>query len=246
MSDTIKNMAFWLSTPSPMMVEIASDNGFTKLVFDLEHGAFDQSQLNTFIPFCKALGFEVFAKVLGPDAVPIQQALDYGADGVIIPHIEGVDHAREVTAFAKYPPLGSRSYAAGRIVRYSALKDGFFVGENKKVKCYPMVESSAALKDIEAILSLPTVDGLFVGPSDLALSRGRPTYCFNDDDRSDIAVIADAAKKYQKPWIMPAWTENERAFSRDYKADWMVVLSEQGVACDGLVSGLKNIVAETR
>ncbi|MFC3051863.1 HpcH/HpaI aldolase family protein [Kordiimonas pumila] len=241
MHSKFKNFAFWLSTPNPMMVEAAHDKGLTRLVLDLEHGAFDQSQLNMFIPFCKALGFEICAKVLAPEAMAIQQALDFGADAVIIPHVEGVDHAREVTAHAKYPPLGNRSYAAGRIVRYDALPAGFFQNENNRVKCYPMVESSAALTDVEAILALPTVDGLFVGPSDLALSRGRSTYCFDGDDRTDIKRIAVAAEKFKKPWIMPAWTQAERQFSLENNAAWLVALNEFGVAMAGLGAGLTQI-----
>ncbi len=244
MSEKHRKLAFWLSTPNAMMVEIARDMGFARLVLDLEHGGFDQSQLNMFIPFCQALGFELYAKVLGPETEPIQQALDFGADGVIIPHVEGLDHAREVTASAKYPPLGKRSYAAGRIVRYRGLTDGFFSRENSKIKCFPMIETSAALKDVGNILGLPTVDGVFVGPSDLALSRGRETYAFTEDDRHDIEAIAEAARAYGKPWIMPAWTAEERAFSRSFGAEWMVVLAEQGIAVNGMQQGLNEIQRE--
>lgn len=241
MKDSTRN-AFWLSSPNPMLAELAHDLGFTILVLDLEHGVFDQGELNCFMPLCRALGFEVYAKVLGPDAVPIQQALDFGASGVIIPHIEGVEHARGVTAFAKYPPLGLRSFAAGRIVRYGGVPDGFYASENTRIKCFPMVESAAALAEVEGILDLPTVDGVFVGPTDLALARGRSGYRFDQDDRADIEKIARAARRSGKPWIMPAWTGAEYRFSIDHGVAWMVVLSEQGIAFDGMRSGLEAVV----
>lgn len=236
-------MAFWLSTTSPMMVELARNFGFTKLVFDLEHGLFDQSALDMFTPFCRALGFEVYAKVLGPNAPAIQQALDFGADGVIIPHIEDIEHAREVTAFAKYPPLGTRSYAAGRIVTYGAPPLGFFEDSNRRIQCFPMVESAAALADVGAIAQLPTVDGLFVGPTDLALSCGRPSYLFDDADRDDLTAIAGAAMAAGKPWIMPAWTEAERRFSIARDVGWMVTLSDHGVARGGFAAAVTTMSA---
>ena len=236
--------AFWLSTTNTMMVEVAHDQGFTKLVFDMEHGVFDQSEMNMFVPFCKALGFEVYAKVLGPEAVPIQQALDFGVDGVIIPHIEGASHAAVVSGFAKYPPLGTRSFAAGRIIGYGGIPEDFYTASNATIKCFPMIESAAALDDIADIIALPTVDGVFVGPTDLALSRGRSGYVFNTEDQADIQSIADAANKYGKPWVMPAWGCAERAFSTANNVDWMVVLDEHGVAVSGLVSGLTAIKAE--
>lgn len=244
MSDNTNSMGFWLSNTSPMMVELAHDFGFRRLLLDLEHGAFDQSKLDMFIPFCRALGFEVFAKVLGPDAPAIQQALDFGADGVVIPHIGNVEHARVVTGFAKYPPLGARSYAAGRIVTYGAPSEDFFSATNARIACFPMFESTEALADVEAIAALPTVDGLFVGPTDLALSCGRPRYTFDHDDQADIAKIAAAAAKAGKPWIMPAWTAAERSFSREHSADWMVTLSDHGVSRGGFASALQAMGGE--
>ncbi|MCP3731057.1 aldolase/citrate lyase family protein [Sphingomonas sp. MG17] len=244
MHDHAAGNAFWLSTTSPMMVELAKDFGFTRLVFDLEHGLFDQSALDLFTPFCRAMGFEVYAKVLGPNAPAIQQALDFGADGVIIPHVEGIEHAREVTGFAKYPPLGTRSYAAGRIVTYGAPPPGFFEDSNARIKCYPMVESAAALADIGSIAQLPTVDGLFVGPTDLALSCGRQRYAFDDADRAALAAIATAARAAGKPWIMPAWTEGERRFSREHGVGWMVTLSDHGVARGGFAGAVPAMSAE--
>ncbi len=236
--------AFWLSSTNPMMVELAKDFGFRRLVFDLEHGLFDQSALDMFTPFCRAMGFEVYAKVLGPNAPAIQQALDFGADGVIIPHVETLDHAREVTGFAKYPPLGTRSYAAGRIVTYGAPPKGFFSDTNERIKCFPMVESSAALADVAAIAALPTVDGLFVGPTDLALSCGRECYAFDDADRRALAAIGDAAAAAGKPWIMPAWTAAERRFSRAHGVAWMVTLSDHGVARGGFAAAMTAMSAE--
>lgn len=245
MSDSVSEMAFWLSTTSPMMVELAHDHGFMRLVLDLEHGVFDQSEIDMFIPFCRALGFTIYAKVLGPDAQAVQQALDFGADGVIIPHIEDVEHARRTTAFAKYPPLGARSYAAGRIVTYGAPAEDFFTATNARIACYPMIESAAALADVEAIAALPTVDGLFVGPTDLALSCGRPRYAFDADDQAALETIAAAAARAGKPWIMPAWTASERSFSRKQGVSWMVTLSEHGVSRGGFRAAIESMERET-
>ena len=65
-------------------------------MLDIEHGSFDLAALDRFIPFARQLGFRVMAKVLAPERSPIQQALDFGADAVVIPHIQGEAHARQV------------------------------------------------------------------------------------------------------------------------------------------------------
>ncbi|MEX2647805.1 MAG: aldolase/citrate lyase family protein, partial [Alphaproteobacteria bacterium] len=195
-------LAFWLSTPHAAACEIGRALGYGRLVLDVEHGVFDLDGLDRIIAYAKALGFKVFAKVLGPEPVPIMQALDFGADGVIVPHIEGVAHARAVCAWAKYPPRGKRSFAGGRTVGYDAPGEDFFDSEDKRTQCLPMIESAAALADVAAIASLATVDGLFVGPSDLSLARGRGKYRQTEADAADLAAIAAAARAAAPPWVL--------------------------------------------
>ena len=240
----LSGIAFWLSTPHTAMVEIAHGLGFRRVVLDVEHGVFDQERTDRLIVFARALGLEVHAKVLGPEAIPIQQALDMGCDSVIIPHIDGVEHAAHACAAAKYPPLGVRSFAGGRTVAYDAPPEGWYEAENRRQRCYPMIESAAALSDIEAILALDTVDGVFVGPSDLALSQGRGGYRFDTEDQADLVAIAEAANKAGKPWIMPGWTPAERRLARTLGTAWMVVADETGSLFAGLEATLAAVAAE--
>jgi len=236
----MKKLAIWLSTPNHIMVEIARDLGYRRFVLDIEHGLFDLADTDRLIALIKASGCQVYGKVLGPETIPIQQALDMGCDGVIIPHIEDVDHARKVTLAAKYPPLGIRSFSGTRPAGYGGAPQEYYERENHHTRCYPMVESAAALQDIEAILALPTVDGVFVGPSDLSLSRGRGAYRNNDEDKADLRRIAAAAAAAKKPWIMPAWTDAERILSDQLGAHFMVVADETGSLKWALAEAMKT------
>jgi 4-hydroxy-2-oxoheptanedioate aldolase len=230
--------AVWLSTPHHQLVEIAFGLGCRKFVLDIEHGYFDLDPTDKLVALIRALGAEVYAKVLGPETIPIQQALDIGCNGVIIPHIGSVEHARQVTLAAKYPPLGNRSFSGTRPARYDAVRQDYYTRENAQTLCLPMVESAEALADIEAILALPTVDGVFVGPSDLSLSRGRGAYAKTEADFADLRRIAAAAKAAGKPWIMPAWAPVERSLARDLGADWQVTVDEYGALWTGIEQGL--------
>jgi 4-hydroxy-2-oxoheptanedioate aldolase len=180
------------------------------------------------------------AKVAAPDRASIQQPLDFGAGGVIIPHVGNADHAASVTAFAKYPPLGSRSFAGGRTVEYDAPTHDFFEIENKRAMCLPMIETAEALEAVEEIAALATVDGLFVGPSDLSLRRGRGCYRRTAADRSDLERIAQAAAAARKPWIMPAWSAEEQQWARDFGAHLQIVAEEQAILADGLKAVLSK------
>jgi 4-hydroxy-2-oxoheptanedioate aldolase len=224
-------IATWMTTPHVQHAEIAKDCGFEHLVLDIEHGTFDLGALDAFIGFARAIGMGLHAKVLGPTVEAIQQALDFGADSVIIPHILDAAHAEAVCAAAKYPPLGRRSFAGGRCMGYTRQTDAYFPAENLRVQCWPMCETAESLADIDNILALPTVDGIFMGPSDLSLSRGRPNYHFTDDDRLDIAKVAEACAAAGKDWVMPGWRADERAFAmaQARKPAMMVVGPQYGI-----------------
>lgn len=231
--------AVWLSTPHQALVEIACELGARRFVLDIEHGLFELDATDKLVALIRALGAEVYAKVLGPEAIPIQQALDIGCSGVIIPHIGDVAHARRVTAAAKYPPLGTRSFSGTRPARYDAVDPEYYDRENAATRCYPMVETAEALEDVEAILALPTVDGVFVGPSDLSLKRGRGAYRKTAEDTADLKRIAAAARAAGKAWIMPAWSAGERELSRAEGADFMVTVDEYSALWTGLEAGLR-------
>lgn len=222
-------LACWLTQPTIPHIEIAHHFGFRKIVLDVEHGTFDLSTLDSTIAFCKALQFTVYAKVLGPQMEAIQQALDFGADAVVIPHIGDVAHAAAVTKAAKYPPLGNRSFSGGRPSSYGPATDTYGRDQNARIKCFPMIESAEALADVELIAALPTVDGLFAGPTDLSLTQGRPRYSFSAADQSDLVRIAKAAKAAGKSWIMPAWTPPERVLADANGAEVIVVGAQFGL-----------------
>jgi 4-hydroxy-2-oxoheptanedioate aldolase len=235
-----KDLGCWLAAPDIVFIEIAAQVGYGTLVLDVEHGTLDLKDLDRLIPFARALGMDVLVKVEGPRAEPIQQALDFGANGVVIPHIAGVEHARTICAAAKYPTLGTRSYAGARTVRYGAPTDSYFDDDNRATKCFPMIETAEALADVEAILSLPSVDGVFVGPSDLSLTSGRGRYRFTDEDRKDIALIARTCRSAGKPWLMPAWSPSEQAFATEYGTSVQVVVEQQSAMHAGLVAALQG------
>lgn len=239
----MNNIALWMSQPHLGYLEIARACGIRSLVIDLEHGTFDLATLDQFLAYTKAIGMPTLTKVIAPNAESIQQALDFGSDGVIVPHVLGIEHAREVTRAAKYPLAGNRSYCGGRVFGYTGPTSGALEAENRRTKCYAMVETAESLEDVEKIIELDTVDGLFPGPSDLALSRGRGSYAFTDADRADLKRVAAAARNAGKPWVMPAWTLAERQFAIDQGAELLVVASQSGTIRAGImatINALKN------
>ncbi|WP_322062782.1 aldolase/citrate lyase family protein [Paraburkholderia sp. J63] len=234
MTLSTSHLGLWFSGPNIATAEIAHCIGFRVAILDIEHGTFDLDALDRFIPFLKAKQFEVFAKVLGPTREAIQQALDFGADAVIIPHISGVEEARRVCAYSKLPPLGDRSLAGGRTTNFMYPPDSWIDEQDKRTRCYPMIEDENALREVAGILDLPTVDGVFIGPTDLSIRRGRGIYKKQDGDWDDLRSIAAAAKAAGKPWLFPAWSPEERAFAVKHGAHRMFIAMEQVALAHGL------------
>lgn len=223
----------WLSDGSTAIGEIVAGLGYDFVVLDIEHGAFDLTTLERFIPLLKGLGLEVLSKVLVPERGAIQQALDFGSDGVIIPHIEDAQHAERITRYAKFAPLGTRSLAGGRTMRYSGYDDAWITAQNRDIKVFPMVEDAGALRDIEAIAALPTVDGIFIGPGDLSLLRGRGVLRHTEEDFTDFRQVVAAARANGKPWVLPAWTTVEKEFAIAEQADYVLLVMQHAAITEG-------------
>lgn len=223
----------WLSDGSVSIGEIVANLGYDFVVLDIEHGSFDLATLERFIPVLKGLGLEVLAKVLVPERGAIQQALDFGADGVIIPHVEGLEHAKKVTDYAKFFPLGSRSLAGGRTMGYAGYDDEWVAKQNRTIKVFPMVEDAGALRDVEEIAKLDTVDGIFIGPGDLSLMRGRGAYRQTEADFEDFRKVIAAARANDKPWVLPAWTTIEKEFAVKEQADYALLVMQHPAIAEG-------------
>ena len=140
--DPSHRWAAWLSGSNTAAAEIVRDLGYGAVVLDIEHGSFDLADLERFVPFLRAIGLRVLAKVLAPERGPIQQALDFGADVVVIPHVENLAHAVAVCAYGKFPPRGDRSFAGGRTARYSGFDDVWVAAQDAKTQVYPMIEDA--------------------------------------------------------------------------------------------------------
>ena len=121
---------------------------------------------------------------------------------MIIPRIEGAEQAALIWTAVKYPLLGNTKSWGGRCMGFKRQTGEHFPAENHCVQCRPMCETAKSLVDIEAILGLPTIDGIFISSTDLSLSRCRPNCYFTDEDRTDIATVAAAFAKVGKAPVL--------------------------------------------
>jgi 4-hydroxy-2-oxoheptanedioate aldolase len=148
----------WSVIPSPLSVRLLAAAGLDYVVIDLQHGGAAEADLPAMTSAIRLAGATPIGRVRHAHPADIGRALDLGCAGVIVPNVDSAAQARQVAGAVRYPPAGYRS--AGGVL---AAAEPF---------CLVMVESAAALAEIDDTLAIDGVDGLYVGPRDLSFSLG--------------------------------------------------------------------------
>jgi 4-hydroxy-2-oxoheptanedioate aldolase len=162
--------------------------GFDSLTIDMQHGVIDYQTAVTLLQAISTTPTIPLARVPWNDPAHLMKILDAGVYGVICPMISTREQAEALVQACKYPPRGFRSWGPVRASIYAGSDYGDQA--NSEIVVMPMIETAEALKNLDDILSVPGVDAIYVGPSDLSLALGyKPRL-----DQTDAAVV-EAQKK---------------------------------------------------
>jgi 4-hydroxy-2-oxoheptanedioate aldolase len=159
----------WCSIPSALSAEVVGQAGFDFVCADLQHGLADLGSAAPMLQAISITGADPIVRVPANEPWLIMRALDLGAAGVIVPLVGSAEEAARAAGACRYPPAGVRSWGPVRVSSKKATDAGAC---NERVLCLPMIETPEGLANLEAICSAPGVDGIYIGPSDLALSHG--------------------------------------------------------------------------
>ncbi len=216
----------FVKTGSPQTVEVLGTTGLDFVVVDAEHAPFDRALLDLMVMGGRAAGIPVFIRIPEINPAVILSCLDIGAAGLLVPHVDTAEQAREVVAMARYRG-DRRCYSGGpRFAGYASLgmAQALQLGDQAQIVC--QIESAQAVEEAQAIADVPGVAGLFVGRADLALSMGL------DDPRAPevlqaTRVALQAATRAGKLAGMHVGGTPEREQFMAEGANWFVVSSDQ-------------------
>ena len=171
--------AFGLSVmiPSPQIVESAAGMGFDWVLIDCEHGTVGLESMELMVMAAEASGVTPIVRPRTNAAEDILQAMDRGALGVQVPHINTAAQARAAVEAVKFHPQGRRSLAAGTRASGYGLRGSvadFIAEANRRTLVCVQIEDQEALPNLDDILRVEGVDVFFIGPSDLSQSMGHP------------------------------------------------------------------------
>lgn len=166
-------IGFWQALASPYTCEISAGAGFDWLLIDAEHGPNDVPLVLAQLQAASSYPVEPVVRIPIGDAVLVKQYLDIGARSLLIPMIETADQARDMVRATRYPPHGIRGVgsAIGRASRWNRTPQ-YLQSAADEICLLVQVESGAALGQISAVADVDGVDGVFIGPSDLAADLG--------------------------------------------------------------------------
>ncbi|HEY4977881.1 MAG TPA: aldolase/citrate lyase family protein [Candidatus Acidoferrum sp.] len=173
LQEGVPKIGLFLNSHSPTVAEQLAHSGYDWLLVDSQHGPMGYEKLSSMLCSVASGGAKSLVRVGGySDRPGIQQSLDLGADGVLVPYINTAEEARAAISCTKYPTAGTRSvYFPQRSMNKDGLL-GYAGGANKDLIVALQVETADCIKNIDEIAAVPGVDVLFLGQNDLCMSMG--------------------------------------------------------------------------
>jgi 4-hydroxy-2-oxoheptanedioate aldolase len=183
----------WIMLSSPAGAEMVASLGFDYVCVDCQHGLLAYEGMRDILLTVNGLPVSTVVRVPSNDDWWIGKALDAGAEAVIVPLVNSAADAAKAARACRYPPDGVRSHGLARGVQSL----GRAADEvNRNVLCFPMIETREGVAAVDEICATPGVDGVYIGPSDLALSLGlRPGAAPGPEHAEAIERIRSACER---------------------------------------------------
>lgn len=226
-------IGLWSSLCSNIGAEVIAGCGFDWIVVDTEHSP---NEVPNVLAQLQAMAVGTAMPVVRPawnDPVIIKRILDVGAVSLLIPFVQNAEEARRAVAATRYPPAGIRGVATtARASRFARIKD-YLRRANDEMCVLVQVETRSALDHLEEIAAVPGVDGVFIGPSDLAAAFGQ----LGNPGHPDVqAAILNAVKRLKAKGKAAGILTSNEADAKRYLAEgytFVAVGSDVGLLARG-------------
>jgi len=213
----------WSALANPISAEVLGLAGFDWIVLDGEHAPND---VTTFIPQLMALKGSHSAT---NEPIIIKRLLDIGFYNFLIPFVETAEEAEQAVASTRYPPEGIRGVSVSHRANMFGTVPDYLTESNKNITILVQIESQQGVDNVDAIAATNGVDGIFVGPSDLAAALGHLGNANHPDVQRAIQYIFERAKAHGKPAGILAPVEADARRYLEWGATFVAVGSDLGV-----------------
>jgi 4-hydroxy-2-oxoheptanedioate aldolase len=241
-------IGFWSSLCSNIVAEILAGAGFDWILLDMEHGPNEIPGVLSQLQALSSGPAEPVVRCAWNDAVLIKRILDIGATSLLVPFVQNADEARRAVAATRYPPLGIRGVSvASRASRYGRVA-AYHAGAHKEMCVLVQVETRGAVGEIEAIAAVEGVDGIFIGPSDLAADLGHLANTRHPEVRAMIAGACSRIRAAGKAAGILTGDPDEAARYLEQGFTFVAVGSDVGLLANtsrSVASSFRKLIAST-
>jgi 4-hydroxy-2-oxoheptanedioate aldolase len=186
----------WAGIPTALTAELGSAVGYDYVCADLQHGLVNEATMIAMFQAMQAAGAAPMARLAWNEPHLIMRALDLGAVGVVLPLIDNSAEAARAVEACRYPPHGRRSY--GPVRASMVIGSGSTEDLGGEVLCMAMIETREGLDNLDEIATTPGLDGLYIGPADLAIALDLPPAPLVSEAGEERPALADAIERIRQ------------------------------------------------
>lgn len=231
-------IGFWVNMISSLSTEISAGAGFDWLLLDGEHTPNDLQSMLAHLQTIAAYDSQAVCRVPVGDTALIKQTLDLGVLSLLVPMVDTPEQARALVQACRYPPQGIRGMAGGRASRWGRVTR-YAHEANAQICLLVQAETRLALANLDAILSVDGIDGVFIGPADLSASMG---HVGNAGHPEVQAAIEDAIVRIRKAGKAPGILTADVALAKRY-LELGALFVAVGIDTQILVRGTTELLA---
>ncbi|WP_417480643.1 HpcH/HpaI aldolase family protein [Maricaulis maris] len=165
-------LATFVKTPHPMVIEVLGGTALDALILDCEHSPFGWADIDRAVLAARAVGKPILARLPDDQPTGLLKLLDMGADGVVVPHVSTARQARDIVRAAHYGDGGRGFATTTRAGGYGRLGMKEHLDASAAPTILVQIEDPAAVDNIDDIVAVPGISGVFIGPADLAIAYG--------------------------------------------------------------------------
>ena len=232
-------IGLWLSLANPWSTEICAGAGFDWLLLDGEHAPNDLYSLGTQLQVIAGYESQAVCRVPVGDTVVIKQYLDLGVQTLLVPMVDTAEQAAALVQACRYPPQGIRGMAGVRASRWGRIAT-YAREANEQICLLVQAETRVALSNLDAILAVEGVDGVFIGPADLSASMG---HVGNPGHPEVQGAITDALRRIRAAGKAPGILTPDTALAQSY-LDQGALFVAVGLDTQLLIRGTNALVAQ--
>jgi 2-keto-3-deoxy-L-rhamnonate aldolase RhmA len=237
-----RQIGMWCNLNSPVAAEVVGTSNFDWIVVDMEHGIADVASVAQQLQVLAASSATPIVRPPWNDFVTIKRLLDAGAPGLLVPYVQNRAEAEAAVKATRYPPHGIRGVAGHTRATAFGRIAGYHHKAHEQLALIVQVETAEALATLEDIASVDGIDGVFIGPADLAASMG---HLANSQEQSVQAALREAALRLESVGKAAGIMAPDPDTARRY-LEWGYSFVAVGTDSGTLAKALDNIAGQCR